>query len=112
MQTAITRARTYLEARLNETLDDPYALALMTYALQISGSSLTDEALAALNAHAVIEGEQSHAHCINFDFRDLSLSSRTLLVSTHFINCVAFCTSLCLFQSLQICWYLMLLYIL
>jgi len=36
-------------------------LALMTYALQVSGSSLVDEALAALNAHAIEEGMPSFA---------------------------------------------------
>ena len=52
MQSAITRARTYLEARLNKTLNDSYTLALMTYALQISD-------LDALNAHAMEEGKIS-----------------------------------------------------
>ena len=59
MQSAITRARTYLEARLNKTLNDSYTLALMTYALQTSESSFADEALDALNAHAMEEGKIS-----------------------------------------------------
>ena len=57
MEFAIVRARNYLESQLNHTLDDPYALALMSYALQVSGSSMASEALAALNVHATVEGK-------------------------------------------------------
>ena len=56
IESAILNARVYLESQLNETLNDPYALALMAYALQLSESSRTDQALDALNAHAVMEG--------------------------------------------------------
>ena len=56
IESAILNARVYLESQLNETLNDPYALALMAYALQLSESSRTDQALDTLNAHAVMEG--------------------------------------------------------
>ena len=66
IESAILNAQLYLESRLNETLNDPYALALITYALQLSGSSLADEALDALNAHAVIEGITRTLCFVNF----------------------------------------------
>ena len=56
IESAILNAQVYLESQLNETLNDPYVLALMAYALQLSESSRTDQALDALNAHAVMEG--------------------------------------------------------
>jgi len=62
MQFATLRARSYLEAQLNQTLNDPYALALVTYALQVSGSSMVDQFLSALNSHATLEGTSPSTH--------------------------------------------------
>ena len=56
MQSVILSARSFLESRLNQTRNDTYAMALLTYAFQVSGSLLADEALTALNTHAIEEG--------------------------------------------------------
>ena len=79
IESAILNAQLYLESRLNETLNDPYALALMTYALQLSGSSLADEALDALNAHAVTEGITRALCFMNFICETASESIRKLV---------------------------------
>lgn len=42
------RAQTYLEQRLNSVANDPYSLALASYALRLVGSRYADSALAAL----------------------------------------------------------------
>jgi hypothetical protein len=52
---AIQRARTYLEEEIS-LLDDVYELALVAYALQITGSPMLGEVINKLNAKATVKG--------------------------------------------------------
>ena len=56
VDSAITRAQSYLEGKLAST-NDNYAICIMAYALALSGSSMKSEAIAKLNSIAVKDGK-------------------------------------------------------
>ncbi|VDM23426.1 unnamed protein product [Toxocara canis] len=53
------KAQHYLEQHLEEIKDDPYALAVVTYALHLTGSTKKSEALKMLESHKVEDSDGS-----------------------------------------------------
>lgn len=53
LQVKNDKAQHYLEQHLDETKNDVYALAVVTYALHLAGSTKKGEALKMLEAHKV-----------------------------------------------------------
>ncbi|XP_071088381.1 CD109 antigen-like isoform X2 [Haliotis cracherodii] len=60
IRTATTKALQFLE---NETPADDYSLAIITYALQLAGSTKTDTSFATLNSHAIVKDGFKYWHC-------------------------------------------------
>nr|NP_001027688.2 alpha-2-macroglobulin homologue precursor [Ciona intestinalis] len=56
VQEAAENARIYLENHLSSISENKYALAIVTYALHVAGSSRANEALQALEALATVQG--------------------------------------------------------
>jgi CD109 antigen len=56
---AITKAQSYLEGKLASTTDS-YAICIVAYALTLSGSAKSSEAIAKLNSIAVKDGGSTH----------------------------------------------------
>ncbi|XP_071088377.1 CD109 antigen-like isoform X11 [Haliotis cracherodii] len=59
IHTATTKALQFLE---NETPADDYSLAIITYALQLAGSTKTDTSFATLNSHAIVKDGFKYWH--------------------------------------------------
>ncbi|XP_048243530.1 CD109 antigen-like isoform X4 [Haliotis rufescens] len=59
IRTATTKALQFLE---NETPADDYSLAIITYALQLAGSTKTDTSFATLNSHAIVKDGFKYWH--------------------------------------------------
>jgi len=56
LRLAISNAVSYLESKLSEVSEDPYALNIISYALTLAQSSRASDALHMLNSLAIVEG--------------------------------------------------------
>ncbi|XP_062501063.1 C3 and PZP-like alpha-2-macroglobulin domain-containing protein 8 [Corticium candelabrum] len=59
VSSAITKAQDHLERKLL-TASDPYTICIMSYALALTGSSMTTEAIKKLNSIAITDGKLKH----------------------------------------------------
>lgn len=62
VRNTINRALEYLVGQL-EVIDDPYSLAISTYALQLANNPYKDTAFFKLEAKAIVEGKKFGKSC-------------------------------------------------